>query len=310
MLVARRIMHLGTLRRGALPVVAGMAVAPVALVWDSSPAAPAGPVPSIAISPPANPTLTSRGVMLRGDMAPGVAPAGGATPTGTVSWSVTSATGQAVPCASGVTQLTRAGKTSCRIAPHELSAADGPYTATLSYPGDPNFGASTQTFTLPVSKDNSRTRLHVTGHPGSGSPASFRAKVTGVPSSAGTPTGTVTFAVSGSSDPLQCDGGTNALTLSSGVATCTVTSAPAGPRSSYTALVTYSGDGNFKPSDNGSTSASTAVSKGVPQDVSALPSGTLTPPTSPPVTWCENWWGSRSGASGLWTPSERRGHRA
>jgi hypothetical protein len=85
----------------------------------------------------------------------------------------------------------------------------------------------------------------------------LRAKVTGVPSSAEIPTGTVTFAATGSG-PVQCDGLTNTVPMSGDVATSKVTSALVASGSPETAQATYSGDGNLTTSDgNFTTSAVT-----------------------------------------------------
>ena len=90
-----------------------------------------------------------------------------------------------------------------------------------------------------------------------------------MPSSAVTPTGAVTFAVSDSSGPVHCGGGTDTLSLTAGVATCTVTSAVPASGSSYTAEATYSGDDNL----NASVSAA--------ESSPALPSGTTTAAAAP-----------------------------
>jgi beta-glucanase (GH16 family) len=245
---------------------------------------------TIAISFTANPTLTSKGVMLKGSVEPAVTSKGGAMPTGTVSWTVTSANGQSLLCASGTTTLGKARNPSCRIPAHELSAADGPYTATISYPGDSHFSASNQTLTFPVSKANSRTRLAMQTQAGPKSPTSIFTKVTGVSSSAGTPTGTVTFDVSGSSGPVRCHGDTNTLRLSSGVATCTISPAPVAVGSPYTVRVAYSGDGNFntsmsaprslqsEPASSSASVAPTTSAGTLGNESASAPAGMSSPP--------------------------------
>ena len=80
----------------------------------------------------------------------------------------------------------------------------------------------------------------------SGDPATVTAQVVGLPRSAGTATGTVTFSVSpadGSGQSLSCDGG-DMVSLASGAATCSIaTLGPAG--SIYTVTASYSGDSTF-----------------------------------------------------------------
>jgi hypothetical protein len=261
----------------------------------STPAGGATALPTtVAISASANPILTSRGVGLTGRVTPEVTPSTGQHPTGIVTWTVTSATGHSVPCAFGVTTLDQAGNVWCKIAPHELWAADGPYTVTLSYPGDQAFAASAQTGTLAVSTARSRTKLAVARAASSDSSASLTAKVTGVPSRSGTPTGRVTFAVSGSSAPVHCAGGTNTLTLSSGVATCSVSSAPTTSGPPVTVQATYSGDGNFKKSVSApkltaleqpsSTGTTTTPTDDPTTTTTTPPTTTTTPPTTPTPT--------------------------
>ena len=260
----------------------------------STPAGGATALPTtVAISASANPILTSRGVGLKGRVTPEVAPSTGQHPTGIVTWTVTSATGHSVPCAFGVTTLDQAGNVWCKIARHELWAADGPYTVTLSYPGDQAFAASAQTGTLAVSAARSRTRLAVAHAASSGSSASLTAKVTGVPLRSGTPTGTVTFAVRGSSAPVHCAGGTNTLTLSSGVATCSVSSAPTTSGSPVTVQATYSGDGNFDtsasapkliPLEESSSTGVTTTPTNDPTTTTTTPPTTTTPTTTTPTT--------------------------
>ena len=203
---------------------------------------------TVAISASANPILTSRGVFLKGRVTPEVDPSTGQHPTGTVTWTVTSATGHSVRCAFGVTTLARAGNVWCWVAPHELLAAEGPYTVTLTYPGDQAFTGSAR-----PERWRSPQRAPSRSWPSCMPRATVHRrqssrKVSGIPWRSGTPTGTVTFALSGSSAPVHCARGTNTLTLSSGVAICSISSAPTTTDSAVTVQATYSGDGNFETS--------------------------------------------------------------
>ncbi len=105
--------------------------------------------------------------------------------------------------------------------------------------------------TLPTTIEpqaNSSTMLSVVTLAGSN--LTFRAKVTGLPDSAATPTGSVTFAIDGSPGPVECDDlPTDTVRMSGGVATCKVTSALTGSGLPATAQATYSGDGSFNTSD-------------------------------------------------------------
>ena len=110
------------------------------------------------------------------------------------------------------------------------------------------FNESVISPTKPVSEAESSTSLSVVALPGSSTPT-LRAKVTSVPPSEATPTGTVTFTIDGSG-PLQCDDlPMDTVAMSGGVATCKVTSGLPSPGSPETARATYSGDGNFATSN-------------------------------------------------------------
>jgi hypothetical protein len=128
-------------------------------------------------------------VTLKGNVTPEVVSTGRMALTGAVTWSVTGASGQVVRCSSYSTRLTTSGETSCKVAPGQLSAANGPYVAMLNYSGDSKFSSSTQTYFLPVSLANTHTKLTVAPRLGSGARTIATATVTGMPSSNGTPTG-------------------------------------------------------------------------------------------------------------------------
>jgi hypothetical protein len=139
----------------------------------------------------------------------------------------------------------KTGKTMCAVGPQELFAASGPYTVTVAYSGDGNFVTSTGTFTQDISQTGSKSKVAVSAPAGPGSPATMTATVTGVPANAGTPTGTVTFAVTSiSGAPIACHI-SNRASLSSGTATCTISSALVLAGSPYSVVATYTGDANF-----------------------------------------------------------------
>jgi hypothetical protein len=168
---------------------------------------------------------------------------GAGTPTGKFSWTVTSATGTAVPCRVAKSTLT------CEVTSRRFLAADGPYTVRASYAGDANFNPGTGTLSEMVSKSTAKLTLTLSiSHQGSESSGSVTAHVSGVSAPSGLhPTGTVTF------DPTTSDGQTvnctagNVFALTnSGTVTCKLAKAP---DASFPTSVTgdYSGDGNFTP---------------------------------------------------------------
>jgi hypothetical protein len=212
----------------------------------------------VTVAAKLNPTITAKAASFSAIVA--AASPGAGHPTGTVNWTITSASGTAVPCASSNDIVNKTtGKTTCSVATEELFAASGPYTVSVAYSGDANFAASTGTFTQDIDQAGSKTTVTVSPPAGSGRPATVTAKVAGVPASAGTPTGSVTFVLtSAQGSAVDCDT-SNTATLSSGVATCTVTSALVLSGSPYSVVATYSGDGNY------TTSASAAKPIRVPK---------------------------------------------
>ena len=178
--------------------------------------------------------------------------------TGAVTWNITSASDTSVPChwANNVTSSTTA-LSSCIVAPGLLRADDGPYTVSVRYRGGYGVTPSSATLTQSVTKASSQVwvRVNPAAPPADGT--TVTATVPGYPVSAGTPTGTVTFAVTGpSGEPLQCVGG-NAVALTSGTATCVVPPSAA-PGVSDVVTATFSGDAVF----GGSTSSQWSFTAG------------------------------------------------
>ena len=212
---------------------------------------------TVTIDSPPAPVLTSRGAHFSAEVSVVGTATGAATgnPSGTVTWGIKSRNGGNVSCSSGSTVVRRNnGMTRCNVDPGILSAADGPYTVSVSYPGSAGVAPSSASVTQPVDKANSRVRIRTFGVVPSGGSAAITAVVGGLPASAGTPTGTVTFSiVSASGQSLACAAG-DTEPVTSGVATCAT--APAVPTNSpYVVTATYSGDTTF----NGSTSNTRTV---------------------------------------------------
>ena len=210
---------------------------------------------AVTISSRTNPTLTAHGANFAAFVT--AAAPGAGHPSGTATWTVTSADGTAVPCRSGNDNVNKVtGRTTCNVGPGALLANSGPYTVTVAYQGDGSFTAGSGTFTQNLSPGSSRIRLSVISPSASGGPATITATVVGIPRASGTPTGAVTFAIGGSGtvSTVGCDGG-NTITLSGGQAACTVTSALVSSGSPYSVTASYGGDGNFA----GSTSLPKAI---------------------------------------------------
>ena len=107
----------------------------------------------------------------------------------------------------------------------------------------------------------------------------LRAKVTADPSDAGTPTGTVSFAIHGSG-PVQCDGlATNTVAMSGGVATCKITSVLPASTSPETAQAIYGADDTFAPSVGTYTSNDGTFTSGVDPTTTTTTTTTTPPPS-------------------------------
>jgi hypothetical protein len=178
------------------------------------------------------------------------ASSGGARPTGQASWSVTSASGTAVPCVgSNDDNIGRSGVVTCVVARQQLEAADSPYTVSVTYPGADGFTAASATMMQQVGPANSQTWLNFTPASSSGGAFTITASVAGQAAWPLRPTGNVTFDVSDSTgQTIACEGG-NTVALSTGQATCTLaSSATQAAVLPLTVTATYGGDDNFNSS--------------------------------------------------------------
>ena len=201
---------------------------------------------TVTVEGPGAPVPTWRGAHFSAVVT--TATSGTSAPSGSVTWAITSASGATVPCHSGNDVVHRGnGVTRCNVGPGVFSAGHGPYTVSATYPGSSGAAATSASLTQSVAKAPSRTRIRTAPVVQAGGSAVISAAVFGQPSSVGTPTGTVTFAISGASgQTLSCAGG-DTVSLVSGAATCTATAATAAG-SPYVVTATYSGDGTFAAS--------------------------------------------------------------
>ncbi|MGP4004866.1 beta strand repeat-containing protein, partial [Streptomyces sp. 8N706] len=155
---------------------------------------------------------------------------GAGTPTGTVTFTISGGGGTTtIPVdTDGTATLTL------------NTLPSGSHTVTATYNGDSDFAASTGTDTHTVNR--AATTITVTSTPDPsvfGQPVVFTAVVASVAPGAGTPTGAVTFSVSGGGPTL-----TGALDAS-GVASVSISTLPAGD---YSVTATYDGDTNYASS--------------------------------------------------------------
>ena len=156
-----------------------------------------------------------------------------------------------------------------------------PFTVNANYPADQNYTAATAapTPSVTVTDDSSG---EVTGDS-----LKFTAAVSGPGSGSVSPTGTVSWLVTGPGSPTCSDS-----TLSSGVATCTISHVVPG---AYAATASYSGDGNYSGSSGSDTTTTVAPAPltvtassasmtygGDPPAITACYSGFVNGDTAPP----------------------------
>jgi hypothetical protein len=159
-----------------------------------------------------------------------VLPATG-VPSGTISWSVTSATDTSVACSAGdtvkVSKMT--GSASCIVPPGVLTAAGAPYQVEAIYSGDTNFMAGSGTFSQALNPANTKTYLAASPNPPiHDKPAVLSAAVV-TSKFGGPPTGGMTFtftslpfkvagcATTSGSATLHCPGGLSGVGVGYGV---------------------------------------------------------------------------------------------
>jgi hypothetical protein len=223
---------------------------------------------------PTSPTL-GQSVIFTGTIA---GPTGATTPTGTVTWSVTGTAG-ITSCTSSTTTLS-GGTATCTI----TVAKAGTYIVADTYaPGsDPNYltttsGADSGTDTVTVAKATP-TDLVTNSTPTTlGSSVTFTATMAG-PTGATTPTGTVTWSVTGTADITSCTSSTT--TLSGGTATCTITVANAG---TYIVADTYvpGSDPNYLTTTSGADSGTDTITVNAAVTVTSVASASGAPSGNP-----------------------------
>jgi hypothetical protein len=205
---------------------------------------------SVTIQSPIGPVATWQGAHFSAVV--GFAQSAKTGPSGSVSWVIRSRSGVTIPCRSGSSVISRANQTThCNVGAGLLTAADSPYTVSVTYLGSSSFAASSASVTQQVAQGSSRIVIKTKPFVRSGDPATITAGVVGLPRAAGTATGAVTFSVSpiSSGAPSLTCGGGDSVPLVSGAAACDI--AAVGPSgSTYSVTATYSGDSTFTGSNS------------------------------------------------------------
>jgi hypothetical protein len=169
-------------------------------------------------------------------------PTNGATPSGTVVFTVTGSAGATVCTTSSATL---AGSTNVATATCTVTAARaGSYVVSDAYPGDGNYNTVTSAInTVTVAKATPSNIVTNNGVTALGGSILFTATVSG-PTNGATPSGTVAFTVNGSAGATVCTSSSTTLAGSANVATatCTITASTAG---NYVVSDAFTTDSNY-----------------------------------------------------------------
>lgn len=224
-------------------VATAAAIGSTALLLAGALQSPAG-----AVSPPPYNTATtvaaSPGSPFTGQSLTVTAKVGSiahGVPNGTVTFTVTGADASVANCDSGNAVVFTGGTASCTITGGFL-AGNGPYTAAAAYSdtADSNYKPSSGSKSVTVKAGKTTTVVTSSINPSvTGQSVSFTAAVAGVAPAVGSPSGSVTFS------GITCDGGTNAIAVSGGLALCVVAGGPSVASSPLIVAGAYSGNSGF-----------------------------------------------------------------
>ena len=183
-----------------------------------------------------------------GQATPSVSLTGQDEGSGTVDYSVTVNVPQGAPVPTETVTVSDTEGDNCTTAPLDNGSggcsitfgSSGPFAVSAFYSGDGNYTSATGWPTPDVSVSDNSSGTYYGGN------LVFSASVTG-PGPAVTPTGSVSWALTGPGDPTCSDSG-----LVAGVATCSVSPAQVG---AYTATASYLGDGNYSAASGADAAA-------------------------------------------------------
>ena len=176
-------------------------------------------------------------------------PIGAVSPSALGSWAITGVTGvTSCSATTGPIGSSNVSTYTCSV----IASLAGTYGATFTYPGDTsytNVAATVSTSTTFVDQATPSVSISASGSPILGASLIFTATVAGS-TGAVAPTGTLTFALTGSSGVATCTSESGA-SISGTVTTytCTITTINAG---TYIAVANYPGDPNYKNSSSSS----------------------------------------------------------
>jgi hypothetical protein len=174
---------------------------------------------------------------------------GSGTPTGTVTFTVTGPKKPALTCTGGNTVTLSGGAASCMIPASKLTAG-ATYSVAVAYSGDSGFSASNGSVQQTIAQGAAGVTLTSSANPSvSGAAVTIQASVGATSPASGTPTGTVTFGITGADNSVATCKNADTVKLSGGNARCVLAAgslvAGSGP---YTITATYSGSTAFTPS--------------------------------------------------------------
>jgi hypothetical protein len=166
---------------------------------------------------------------------------GHGTPSGTYTFSIVGADSSVVHCSGGDTVVFTGGSASCPV-PGGLLAGGSAYTVTAGYSdtADSTYLSSTGSKLVTVKQGKTTTVVTSSVNPSvTGQAVTFTAAVAPVAPALGSPSGSVTFT------GVTCDGGTNVIVISGGLAQCVLLGGLASQGPAFVVNGTYSGDPQF-----------------------------------------------------------------
>jgi Bacterial Ig-like domain (group 3) len=218
-------------------------------------AAPTPQATAVTVTSSANPTAPGKAVTLTATVS---GPADEATPTGSVTFSITGADGSHVNCSGSNTVTLGGGLATCSLPAGALRASGSAYTVTASYAGTADDAGSVGTLTETVTGAPTVTAAAaVTLLPKAGRSVAVLAAVIPTKSVPALLTGSVIFTVTDSSGHVTGTGSA-ALTPFLPVASFTIPGAALPAAGTYSVQVRYSGDEFYSPS---TTSFSLRISR-------------------------------------------------
>ncbi len=167
---------------------------------------------------------------------------GHGTPVGQMSFAITGTDASTVTCDGGSNDIAMTSGVGACVVSGGLRVASAPYTVTVTYTDtvDTNYKPGTATKIQAVKQGRTTTTVTSSAAPAvTGEPVTLTAALAPIAPATGSPTGSVTFT------GVTCDGGTNTIAVSGGLAQCSIAAGLVALSTGYPVTATYTGDSEF-----------------------------------------------------------------